>query len=66
MPIQGTDYVSYLEMFENDPQTKAVVIVGEMGGDLEESAAEWYGAKKRRIKLLAVVSGFCQESLPKV
>src|SRR5262245_64361458 len=61
----GTDYVSYLEMFENDPQTKAVVIVGEMGGDLEERAAEWYGAKKRRTKLIAVVSGFCQESLPK-
>ena len=61
----GTDYVSYLEMFENDPQTKVVVIVGEMGGDLEERAAEWFGAKKRRIKLLAVVSGFCQESLPK-
>lgn len=61
----GTDYVSYLEMFENDPQTKAVVIVGEMGGDLEERAAEWYGAKNRRITLLAVVSGFCQESLPK-
>lgn len=61
----GTDYVSYLEMFEKDPQTKAVVIVGEMGGDLEERAAEWFGAKKRRIKLLAVVSGFCQESLPK-
>lgn len=61
----GTDYVTYLEMFENDPATKAVVIVGEMGGDLEERAAEWYGAKKRRIKLLAVVSGFCQESLPK-
>ncbi len=61
----GTDYVSYLEMFENDPQTKAVVIVGEMGGDLEERAAEWYGAKKRRVKLMAVVSGFCQESLPK-
>ena len=61
----GTDYVSYLEMFEQDPQTKAVVIVGEMGGDLEERAAEWYGAKPRRIKLIGVVSGFCQESLPK-
>src|SRR5437899_2801950 len=61
----GTDYVTYLEMFEQDPQTKAVVIVGEMGGELEERAAEWFGAKKRRIKLLAVVSGFCQESLPK-
>ena len=48
----GTDYVSYLEMFENDPQTKAVVVVGEMGGDLEERAAEWYGAKKRRVKLI--------------
>jgi ATP-citrate lyase alpha-subunit len=61
----GTDYVSYLEKFEQDPQTKAVVIVGEMGGDLEERAAEWYGAKKRRVKLIGVVSGFCQESLPK-
>ncbi len=61
----GTDYVSYLEMFEKDTQTKAVIIVGEMGGDLEERAAEWYGAKKRRIKLIGVVSGFCQESLPK-
>lgn len=61
----GTDYVTYLDMFENDPETKAVVIVGEMGGNLEERAAEWYGAKRRRIKLIAVVSGFCQEVLPK-
>jgi ATP-citrate lyase alpha-subunit len=61
----GSDYATYLEMFEQDPQTQAVVIVGEMGGDLEERAAAWYGAKKRRIQLLAVVSGFCQEQLPK-
>jgi ATP-citrate lyase alpha-subunit len=61
----GSDFATYLEMFENDPKTKAVVIVGEMGGDLEEKAATWYGAKKRRIQLLAVVSGFCQEQLPK-
>ncbi len=61
----GSDYVTYLEMFEQDLSTKAVVIVGEMGGDLEEKAAAWYGAKKRRIKLIAVVSGFCQEHLPK-
>jgi ATP-citrate lyase alpha-subunit len=61
----GSDYVTYLEMFEKDPQTQAVIIVGEMGGDLEERAAEWYGAKKRRIKLIGVISGFCQETLPK-
>ena len=60
-----SDYVTYLEKFEKDSPTKAVIIVGEMGGTLEEDAAEWYGAKKRRIQLLAVVSGFCQESLPK-
>lgn len=61
----GSDYVTYLELFEKDPKTCAVVIVGEMGGDLEERAADWYAAKKRRIKLIAVVSGFCQEMLPK-
>lgn len=61
----GSDYVTYLEMFEKDPQTQAVIIVGEMGGDLEERAAEWYGVKKRRIQLIGVVSGFCQETLPK-
>jgi ATP-citrate lyase alpha-subunit len=61
----GSDYVTYLELFEQDSQTKAVVIVGEMGGDLEERAAEWYGKKKRRIKLIATISGFCAEVLPK-
>jgi ATP-citrate lyase alpha-subunit len=61
----GSDFVTYLEMFEEDPKTKVVVIVGEMGGDLEEKAAEWFGAKKRRIQLMAVISGFCQETLPK-
>lgn len=61
----GSDYVTYLEMFEKDPKTAAVIIVGEMGGNLEERAAEWCAAKRRRITLIAVVSGFCQETLPK-
>ncbi|MFQ5598769.1 MAG: citrate/2-methylcitrate synthase [Nitrospiria bacterium] len=61
----GTDFVTYLDMFEKDEQTKAVVLVGEMGGNLEELAAAWYAQKKRRIKLIAVVSGYCQEKLPK-
>jgi len=61
----GSDFATYLDLFEQDMQTKAVIIVGEMGGNLEEGAAAWYGAKPRRIKLMAVVSGFCQEQLPK-
>ncbi|HWQ26283.1 MAG TPA: citrate/2-methylcitrate synthase [Chlorobaculum sp.] len=60
----GTDFVTYLEMFENDPETKAVVMVGEVGGSLEEEAAEWLAASKRRIRLIAAIGGTCQEVLP--
>jgi ATP-citrate lyase alpha-subunit len=60
----GTDFVTYLEMFENDPDTKAVVIVGEVGGTLEDEAAEWLAAEKRRIRLIATIGGTCQEVLP--
>ncbi len=60
----GTDFVTYLEMFEKDPDTKAVVLVGEVGGSLEEEAAEWLTKEKRRIRLIAVVGGTCQEVLP--
>ncbi|MBI3583056.1 MAG: hypothetical protein HY096_03775 [Nitrospinae bacterium] len=61
----GSDYVTYLEFFENDPQTHAVVIIGEMGGNLEEGVAEWYSAKQRRIKVIAAIAGISQEKLPK-
>ncbi|NTW93313.1 MAG: ATP citrate lyase, partial [Chlorobiaceae bacterium] len=60
----GTDFVTYLEMFEKDPETKAVVIVGEVGGTLEDEAAEWLAAEKRRIRLIATIGGTCQEVLP--
>jgi len=60
----GTDFVTYLEMFEKDPETKAVVMVGEVGGTLEEEAADWLGAEKRRIRLIAAIGGTCQEVLP--
>jgi len=59
-----SDFETYLDMFEKDEETKAVVIVGEMGGNLEEAAAEWFGREKRRIKLIGVIAGFCQEKLP--
>src|SRR5207249_9900872 len=57
--------VCYRDQLERDPQRDAGVMVGGMGGDVEERAAECSGATRRRIILLAVVSGFCQESLPK-
>ncbi len=40
-PITGLGFVEVLEMFEKDPQTKSVVIIGEIGGEAEEEAAEY-------------------------
>jgi succinyl-CoA synthetase alpha subunit len=55
-PIIGLDFVDLLYMFENDPQTKAIVIIGEIGGNLEEEAAEFY--KKNITKpALAFIAG---------
>ena len=43
-PIQGTDFIDCLELFQNDPQTEGVVMVGEIGGTAEEAAAEYIKA----------------------
>jgi succinyl-CoA synthetase alpha subunit len=40
-PIIGTSFIDALEAFEQDPDTKAVVLVGEIGGTAEEDAAEY-------------------------
>jgi succinyl-CoA synthetase alpha subunit len=47
-PIIGTTFVDALELFENDPETDAVVMIGEIGGTDEEQAAEF--VKKRMSK----------------
>ncbi|WP_135830221.1 succinate--CoA ligase subunit alpha [Halorussus halobius] len=40
-PIIGTDFIDALELFENDPDTEAVVMCGEIGGEDEEEAARY-------------------------
>ena len=40
-PIKGMDFIDCLELFEQDAQTEAIVLVGEIGGTAEEAAAEY-------------------------
>lgn len=43
-PLIGTNFIDCLEAFENDPDTTAVVMIGEIGGTDEQEAAEWVKA----------------------
>ena len=43
-PIHGMSFVDCLELFQNDPQTEGIVMVGEIGGAAEEAAAEYIKA----------------------
>lgn len=40
-PINGLNFVDALKLFNNDPQTKGIIMVGEIGGDAEEAGAEY-------------------------
>jgi len=44
-PIPGTTFIDCLEAFEADPETKAVMLIGEIGGSEEEKAAAFIGSK---------------------
>ncbi|MFB5087107.1 succinate--CoA ligase subunit alpha [Psychrobacillus sp. PGGUH221] len=43
-PVNGTDFIDVLKAFNEDPETYAVVMIGEIGGTAEEEAAEWIRA----------------------
>ena len=47
-PIKGLDFIDCLEMFEADPDTSAVILVGEIGGSREEEAAEYIRSNMKK------------------
>lgn len=42
-PLNGTSFLDVLQAFKDDPDTEAVIMIGEIGGDAEEKAAAWIG-----------------------
>lgn len=43
-PLNGTSFVDLLELFEKDPETAGILLIGEIGGQAEEQAADWIKA----------------------
>ncbi|EWT07452.1 succinyl-CoA synthetase subunit alpha [Intrasporangium chromatireducens Q5-1] len=56
-PIIGTTHIDALEAFQNDPDTDAIVMIGEIGGDAEERAAEYIKAHVTK-PVVGYVAGF--------
>lgn len=61
--VAGTNLVDSLRVFEKDPETEGIVLIGEVGGKAEEDAAEWIKDYYKRVKnpkpIAALVGGKC-------
>ncbi|GAB6947202.1 succinate--CoA ligase subunit alpha [Vulcanisaeta sp. JCM 16161] len=56
-PIIGTDMLEVVKMFEEDPETKYIVVIGEIGGTMEERLAQYIGSGKVTKPVVAYISG---------
>ncbi|MBV1796976.1 succinate--CoA ligase subunit alpha [Siccirubricoccus sp. G192] len=63
-PVKGTDFVEVLEMFLADPETKSIVMIGEIGGQSEIEAAEFLARENRGPKAKPVVGFIAGATAP--
>ena len=56
-PIIGSDFIDILTLFDSDPETDLIVMVGEIGGDAEERAADFIAAEISK-PVVAYIAGF--------
>lgn len=56
-PVNGTNFIDCLEMFMDDPETEAIVMIGEIGGSAEADAAEYYKSLKKKKPIAGFIAG---------
>jgi succinyl-CoA synthetase alpha subunit len=56
-PIIGTTFLDALQLFADDPETQAIVLIGEIGGSAEETAAAWAAEHLRDVPKAAFIAG---------
>src|SRR5579862_2567506 len=56
-PVKGTEHIDVLEMFLADPETEAIIMIGEIGGSAEEDAAEFIARAKTKKPMVGFIAG---------
>ncbi|WP_425363383.1 succinate--CoA ligase subunit alpha [Candidatus Tisiphia endosymbiont of Hybos culiciformis] len=56
-PVNGTDFVDCIEMFLKDDETESIIMIGEIGGDAEEKAAELIKSSKIKKPIVSFIAG---------